>query len=334
MSKPRIQLVLDFDGTITVDDTTAVIGSRCLAKARELAPPEVLDEMLPKSMEHYSNLYMQEYHRAKQALWDPSGSKSIDDEVSWLSEIAHVERDSFMRVRNAILHFPGDIQELEQDDALRNEFMMESGRQAVRSGEVRIRDPEALRQLINTAQSGTNNFGVVSVSWSRSFIIGAMIEAGLVKASQREGIASEIRCNELLTPVAPDRIICSARDKHNEFLKLLEEWQAFAGSQGKDEAETLTIYIGDSTTDLGCLASADIGMYVQAVDPKEDKVLPILERLRVQPVRVTDLPTSNTPVWVRDTLTEFGQENKPPLICFVRGLEDVNEWISKLRLIS
>lgn len=325
--------MLDFDGTVTIDDTTGIIGSRCLANAREMAPTDTSHPMLPDSMEYYSNLYMQEYQQAKQALVGSSESQSIGDEVSRLSETAHVEKDSFMRVHNAILSVPGGIQKLHHDQARRDEFMMESGRQAIRNGEVRIRDPEALHKLIARVQTDGNDWRIVSVSWSRRFILGALIEAGLINGSHEEAVAGRIRCNELLAPNPSGNIICSARDKQNEFHKLLAEWAGPLRDEHGRDAETFTIYVGDSTTDIGCLVSSGIGMYLQAGGPGEDKVVPTLERLGIQTMRITDLPTYNAPAGTSEILNKLRQEGKPPhIVCLVKGFEEINDWISKLRL--
>lgn len=341
-SRPRIRLVLDFDGTITIDDTTAVIGSRCLAKARELARADLPEDKLPKPMSHYTEQYMHEYREWKSSFIWPSERKTIDDEVSHLSQSKRIEEDSFLRVKNATLNVPGEISELERNETMRNEFMKGAGRDAVRSGEVRIRDPEGLMKLIAKAEEEGNMWGIVSVSWSRRFILGALMEAGLVKDGQEEGMIQKIKCNELLASGHRDEegslnIICSAWDKQNALHELLSDWEDPWGAQQlnpvslKDDNAVIAIYVGDSRTDIGCLAGPAIGVYLHTGDTEEDSVVQSLKRLGIKVLCITDLLTSNAPSKLTDMVANLRDEGKPPqLICLAQNFQQIDEWVSKL----
>ncbi|KAK3686604.1 hypothetical protein LTR37_019665 [Vermiconidia calcicola] len=339
--KPRIQLVFDFDGTMTTADTTAVIGSHCIAKARELAPPDTSEHQLPKPMEYYSELYMQEYQ-----AWEElnSGSEAprttIDEEVSHLSQSRNIDYASFMRVRDAVLNTPGGIGELSRNERLRNDFMIDAGRQAVRSGEVQIRDPEALRRLMAKAEEEGNVWGIVSVSFSRRFIIGALIEAGLVREERAQGIAGWIRCNELLAPDPYDdksNVLCSTQDKKDAFRELLADWRKQSGAReraypisSRDDDSVITIYVGDSTTDLGCLVGLSIGMYLSE-GKREDAVAKTLNRFNIGCVPIEMLPTKDAPSKLIDILAKLQDEKKPAhVVCAIHEFQQLYEWVSAI----
>lgn len=338
--KPHFQLILDFDGTITKADTTAVIGARCIAKARELAPAGMPENDLPKSMDFYSGKYFQEYREWRTSFVWPYGKRTtVDEEVSYLAQSKAIEQDSFLRVRNAVLDTPGGILNMEHDGRLRNDFMMDAGRQAIRSGEVQMRDPDGLRRLIAKANKDGNRWGIVSVSFSRRFILGALIEAGLVKESQADDVASKIRCNELLAPPYYNEesrliILCSAWDKQDAFQGLLAKWEDEQGTHGrtypvssKDQDATITIYAGDSSTDLGCLAGPAIGVYVSEA-PKDDPFGHTLEKLRIECLPIDELPERNVAFRFIERMDKLKAEGKPPhLIYRATDFQALADWI-------
>lgn len=341
--KPRIHLVLDWDGTMTTADTTAVIGSHCIAKARELAPADLSKNKLPKDMQHYSNQYFREYEEWKQSASRPPGDrKTVEEEMSYISQSKRIEQDSYLRVRDAILDVPG-MREMEHNASMRDEFMMDVGRQAIRDGEVKIREPVALKKLILKAEEEGCMWGIVSVNWSRRFILGALLEAAFVNEDQKEDVVKWIRCNELLSPELDQTegkptVVCSARDKRYALDVLLADWEIRCGTVGhhypvssRDQDATITVYVGDSSTDLGCWTGPAIGMYL-GEGGKDDAIFQTLERLQIGCLPVNELPTASVPSSLLDMLAKLGEDEKPPhLVCHVRNLGELSEWISALR---
>lgn len=334
---PRFNLILDFDGTITTEDTTAIIGSKCLAKARELAPPNVDEDQLPKSMQYYSDKYMKEYQQWKASLKSQAQSRTLNDEVLRLSQSKHVEQGSFLRVKNAVLSVPGGIKDLLRSEAALNEFMTDAGRQAIRSGELQIRDRESLQRLISKVERDGNTWGVVSVSWSRGFILGVLLESGLV-STITASLIKRVKCNELLAPEHADKdgnhnVVCSAQDKVEALQQLLDEGSSPAreDSSGSREKESaLNVYVGDSSTDLGCLINADVGMYMCPKGLEQDSVLQMVERFRVKRWHTTDLPTLNVPIELLNMKTRLLEDGRPPhIICSVSGFREIDQWLSR-----
>ena len=332
MSQPKadIQLVLDFDGTITTEDTTAIIGARCLAKARELTPSDFPSGQLTKPMSYYSDKYFQEYRQWKESTKDsPAERSSIRDEVAYLSQSRSVELNSFLRVRNAVLRVPGRMRDFEHDEQRRKEFMLEAGREAVRNGDVKVRNLAALTRVLADVDNDGSRWGIVSVSWSRRFIIGVLLESGLVIPEDSENdLANKIKANELLAPLTrgelgEDRIVCSALDKQTALQRLLADWNA--GTRGRIRAtteysrsEAMVVYIGDSGTDIGCLTHASVGLLV-CEDPDTN---PVVHTLR--DIGVACAPSSQLP-----SLAELahGRQNAEAIVYLIKGFEEVEHWL-------
>ena len=320
--KPHIQLALDFDGTITTEDTTAVIGARCLAKARQLAFNGLSPGQLPKSMSYYSDLYFQQYENWKDSAASMSVERrTIDEEVSYLSQSRRVELDSFLRVRNAVLGVPGGIGNFEHDIGSRDEFMMEAGREAVRTGEIKIRDPKALKSLIAKASDGNSQWGIISVSWSRRFILGVLLEGGIVVKVSEDDVAKSLKANELLAPLPATgidgaEVICSAMDKRDALQQLLADWNA---NDKTEHNATTTIYVGDSSTDIGCLVHASIGFYL-CQDSITDHVVQALNRLGIHCAALSEL----------ENITEAQNKNEQHrTIYLIKGFEELNGYLSR-----
>ena len=335
---------------MTTEDTTAIIGSRCLAKARELAPADMPTDKLPRPMEHYTKQYVSEYAEWKQSQARPAKDrKTLEDEVSYLSQAKHVEKSSFFRVRDAVLSGSGGMSEMESNEQMRNEFMMDAGRQAIRSGEVNIRDREALKWLIAKADEEGSAWGIVSVSWSRRFILGALVEAGMIDEGKEEDVVRRIRCNELLAPIEYNfknepNISCSAKDKLDALCGLLPQLETEALDKdgrtrrypisSRDKVATLTIYVGDSSTDIGCLVGPAIGVYI-GEGGNDDPVIQTLKRLQIDCLPVNKLPTSNAPGTLVDIMEKHRTEtsgivNHAHLVCSIRNFQELYDWISKL----
>lgn len=335
----RVQLVLDFDGTITTTDTTAVIGSRCLAKARAMATPGIPEEDFPKPMQYYSEEYLRELKQWQDSFNWPHSRETIDEEVSYLSQSKQIEQNSFVRARNAVLDTPGNIKAFLHHGQDLKDFMMQAGSQAVRDGDVQIRDRGALQHLI----ARVHRLGVVSVSWSRMFVLGVLLEVGLLEKHQEEAFADQIRCNELLGSILYDETkrpitISSAADKRDALRQLLSEWTGPVNEDGRplssnagEGCETITMYVGDSMTDLGCLAYADIGIYITQSIGGEDKLISTLEDVGYQCVPLsTSMPASPSQSPTDEITSPESIDPGQRVVYLVRGFREIDDWLSKI----
>jgi len=255
---------------------------------------------------------MTEHGEWQKTIAGKAESQTIDEELDRLSASRHTEQASFMRVRDAVLSVRGSMTALISDVDKLDSFMTEAGRQAVRSGEVEIRDPKGLKELLSTAAVEGNEWGIVSVSWSQRFIEGVLLESELVSKQQLRDLSQRIKCNELLAARSSTELICSARDKLACMEGLLAEWE------NADLQPALAVYVGDSTTDLGCLTGPAVGMYMQKGSADGDKVLNTLSRLGVAAMPVAELP---------DLVHANSQSRR--FVGVTRGFEEVSEWLTR-----
>ena len=129
--------------------------------------------------------------------------------------------------------------------------------------------------------------GVISVNWSKEWIRG-VLEGGWVlwretyggEVEVEEGVGEglgelEIYANEFIVDPKTGlttgefsrrkdgRGLWTAGDKVEIFDEVLAWWDAERDGNGKEEeGGTMTVYVGDSSTDLGCLLRADAGVVV------------------------------------------------------------------------
>lgn len=330
-AKQPIHLVLDWDGTMTTSDTTATIGARVLSKAHELALPGIPAYQRPEPMSYYSEFYMREYKLWKEKSASVSQgvrAGTIAEIVSQLSASREIEERSFMRVRAAALNTSGGISALAENGGLREGFMQESGREAVRSGEVKIREPEVLKSLLASASESGSSWSILSVSWSRQFILGAMMEVALIRSGESDDIARRIRSNELLGPLSNDqggrmKIICTAQDKLDAFNKEVDEVSA-------NDDDMVTMYVGDSSTDIGCLAGPALGIYLSQ-DRSDDPVLNILDGLGIECLSIADLPIRNVANHLRQMRESLRRRRRPPhTLCVIKDFSELLDWVSKI----
>lgn len=171
---------------------------------------------------HYTDAYMREYEEYKKAVKPPSNFGEL---YAFLSGLAPVEKRSLDRIADGGL-FRGITAD-------------ELGR---RAAGIRFREmwPEAHRWM---CQRRNCDVYILSVNWSSVFIERALGESCIrIIANDIESSSGRI--------VGPggdaDNRVCTAADKLARFEQL--------------KRGDTSVYIGDSTTDLMCLLSADVGI--------------------------------------------------------------------------
>lgn len=184
-----------------------------------------------------------------------------------------MERESYERVEGS-----GVFKNVRAED------MSQAAEAAVRGGQVRMREGWA-RVLGMARRSGGERrggtLGVVSVGWSGEFIRGCLrtAMAELFKTPHGRGEEQEgskvdigdivVQANEILGGAEGKMSryfeehgrggkggIWTARDKRRAMMEMLSRPE-----QGRAERDgSMTVYVGDSSTDLECLLAADVGI--------------------------------------------------------------------------
>lgn len=172
---------------------------------------------------HYTDAYMRDYEDYKGAVKPPT---NLSELYAFLSGLAPVEKRSLDRIADGGL--------------FRGITARELGR---RAAGVRFREmwPEAHRWM---CQRRNCDVYILSVNWSSVFIARALGESCIrIIANDIEGSSGRI----VGPAVDADDRVCTASDKLARFEQL-------------KRGDTRSVYIGDSTTDLMCLLSADVGI--------------------------------------------------------------------------
>lgn len=309
-----ICLILDFDGTLTRKDTMHLVAEAGYSHQEELKRnPQ------PRPWKEIVDAYMSDFEdHAKSYTPQPENRVSLRDELAWLDSLEEVESASITRALRAGIF-----------DRVRSHDMQQAVEGAIHGGRLQLRD--GWLSLLSAVQlhnsrilelQKSSHCAVLSVNWSREFIRQTLIR----NADPRPGDSSEnpwshsmkIYANELPSiadqsantnqgQVEPYRNIRTSGDK----AALL---RAFA----EERKDALTIYVGDSSTDLGCLTVADIGICMRDEPPGSGQtdLARTCDRINVQ---VDHIGTS-------DASTVFANGSRPTLL-WVNSFVEIQDWL-------
>lgn len=276
-----LHLVLDFDGTLTRKDTTAILGS--IPRISGSRPSLSWDAILKAYLEDYS---------AHQNAYTPGSQdrKTLAEEAAWLRSLRPIELKSVSRVEEAGV-FRG----------VTDGTITRLATRSIASGEVVLRKGWRDLLAIGSPRS-SDRVSILSVNWSRTFIrqillVAAQKELG-GKAAELEGIINSIaiHANEiegLAAPTGSDGKLGSSGGIRTsgdklECLKAVlakDKGEEHASAANPDEVthKPLNVYVGDSISDLECLVAADIGICIreEEMGSGQKELASCLERLAI-----------------------------------------------------
>lgn len=281
-------LYLDFDGTMTVDDTMAALAAYVGYENNASKP-------LPKWSD-FTRIYA-----AEKAALD---ARLVEDDDSYEDGLREVEEASAARVLSSGLF-----------DNVTEHHMSHGAAVAVRSGSVRFRD--GLWTLLRTAwrlitQAGEQGrgvglVGVISANWSRRWILGCVTFEG--GAEIAHGLDGTIEANEL--PGVGNGMPKAIRLRRDKALTLQAEME----KRRQSPAEKI-VYVGDSATDIDCLRHAHFGICIRD-EPMRSAQQELADRLKARNVSV---------VWVGDA--HKAVPYLPDRMClWARDFNEIDEWL-------
>ena len=218
-------LIFDFDGTITVRDTIQELSQACINFQKQHfnkdlsdAWQQVVSEYMEDRRQHL------EGSKAQRQQWGGSGN-TLQMILKYLGSWKDVEARSLERVRQSGI-FAG----------ITTANLFQMGVDAKVSGRVKIRD--GFEELIQLAEGKGWHIGVISVNWSRSFILGVLSACNV----NMRVITNEISIDgQVLGPDPFGSPLTTALDKDTALKDMT--------SQLKEKV----FYFGDSETDLPCI---------------------------------------------------------------------------------
>ncbi|KAI9704378.1 MAG: hypothetical protein M1836_007241 [Candelina mexicana] len=270
MNKSRVHLFLDWDGTLTKQDTLAVVARIGYNNHQRNASP---DSPQLLSWEQITESYMQDM-QAHQKRYRPEAQerRSVADELAYLASLEDVERASVQRVEGARI-FQG-VTKAAIDSA---------AQEAVREGAVKLR--LGWTDLVDKVRRRNGYMAIVSVNWSGEFIKRCMYWANNEHGTDHKHTQcmSDIKvCANEISGIgsdhgAPGRLskgfseinyegtsgILTSEDKLRVLERLINEVNA--GERREQLQGSTILYIGDSATDLACLCSdtIDVGICIR-----------------------------------------------------------------------
>lgn len=251
MAPRPINLVLDWDGTITAKDTMFAYGK--IADIRDARLNREQNES--KMFEGFGKAWMNDYSKHEQA-YSPRAHerKTVMQESLWLKSLSSVESSSADRVESSGF-FAG---------VTYNDISI-AARELLKEGAVSLRP--GWQDLFLRAQDGSSpklisSISILSVNWSESFI-----RASLKAAASSSGLDHRLHVLDNL-PIAANEINgihepggSSGRltDASHAIIRTsFDKLSNFPSRQG-----FLNIYVGDSATDFDCLLAADLGICIR-----------------------------------------------------------------------
>ena len=330
-----IHLLLDFDGTITEDDTTSVLAKIGLEQHE-------IHETTAASWDDLSSAYLSDYCEHLDTYQPTAENRKIfEQECDWLRSLHDVEEKSFKRAceGNVFQHFRN----------LDYSSFAKEVRNAMSDGRVRVR--EGWRQLFEAVQEYNTRLpkehvcayvSVVSISWSRRWILECLVAAGLSRrqdevfsekdvggtTTEREVSETQVKCSEIFSneigEFTEDHIDHDYRWHyaslvHDSGNKLHVQQQI----RKKLDDESLLIYIGDSVTDLECLVEADFGICLRSTPMTrgQQELALTCERLGIPTIDIDQLPQAVT----------SDSDGDKKMLLFSSSVSGIVDWFDVLR---
>ncbi|CAG8609321.1 13354_t:CDS:2 [Acaulospora morrowiae] len=239
MYRPVGLLVCDFDETITQCDSTCEIAKLAYEKRSRQGKCPRSDknksiDVCPRPWSHYVKSYFRERKEHIKRWHETNSNKSLQDHYEFLKTLGEVEMISMERV--------------EGDNCLSgicSSELFEHGRM------LKKRDgaAEVLKRYLPKHRGGNDSrhLYILSTNWSRDMLFGSLKD--YVGIEKERIVSNDLIFDEADTATGKlERNVLSAIDK----LKIFKSLEIPKG--------TMSVYIGDSDTDLPCMLEADIGI--------------------------------------------------------------------------
>jgi hypothetical protein len=250
-SKP-INLVLDWDGTITVKDTMFAYGK--IADIRDARLGREQNGF--KMFQGFGKEWMDDYSQHEQ-VYSPKAHerKEAAEESAWLKSLSSVESNSAERVESSGF-FTGVTY---SDISTATKELLRDGAVSLRPGWQDL----FLRAQDSTSPESISSISILSVNWSESFIR-ASLKAAASNSVPNDSLLPTleklaIAANEISGLHEPEGSSGRLTEANHAIIRTsFDKLQNFPSQQG-----LFSIYVGDSPTDFDCLLAADLGICIR-----------------------------------------------------------------------
>lgn len=328
-TRPYINLVLDFDGTLTKKDTMDVLAEAGYARQRKLRR-----DLQPRPWSDIVDAYISDFKAHADAYLPATADRTTyEQEKAWLNSLRPIEIASIERAIKADVFDRLDAADMAvaADDAL------DSGQVQLRKGWTELFSFVGQHNAKLSVTDVSNPLvQVVSVNWSACFVRqvlrGCIQRAPEVEDRFKSLWSSHIAvyANELPS-IARDDIqmgqavqspaerqhlqdIRTSGDKVSLFKSIRDNMQY--------GMNTVSIYVGDSSTDLECLLAAEAGICIrdEPMGSGQKDLAATCERLGIEVAHVGDKHIS-------PSFTAMGQKQG---LLWARDFSEINEWLYRI----
>lgn len=233
-------LVMDWDETITEHDTLSLVVPTD-SEIRSISPP----------FSHYTDAYMQDYEKFKN---ERPLAAELSSLMQRLADVDWVEKRSLDRMTEGMLFWKTRPEERQK----------RISQVAYRAGWAQTQEWIAER-----AHSGHVQAFILSVNWSRQFVMNALcggdatLQSGAELDLYRATGIRDVLANEL--EVDPQTQECTGRfvgPGGGEPIRTGIHKRQLLEQLKERSTNGPVVYVGDSTTDLPCLLWADVGVVI------------------------------------------------------------------------
>jgi thiamine phosphate phosphatase / amino-HMP aminohydrolase len=308
---PDIQLILDWDGTLTTSDTLSTLAKIGYSHHDVSTPwAEIV------------GAYLADFHRhAEQYVPKKEDRVTIAEESAWLASLDATELASWHRVQIANV-FGG----------IGNREIKAGAENAVRTGAVTLRPGwEDLIRLVYVEEIGDMRkglcAGILSVNWSGQFIWDCLVTA-MQQPEPPSRLKVVLRANELHLPLHNRLPIRTSADKLRELRNHFGvgwERSIFKELDVEASQRRIFLYVGDSATDFDSLLAADVGICIRD-DPMSSgqaELASAFERVKVPVNPLAELTKSIRGASADDKK----QSQERPALWWTTRLEEITEMI-------
>jgi hypothetical protein len=262
MAPRPINLVLDWDGTITTKDTMFAYGKVADIRDARLGKTPIGTA----TFNAFGKAWMDDYTKHEQNYTPKAEDRrNPSQESAWLKSLSAVENSSAERVESSDF-FAGVTLEDVSDAA---KVLLKSGELSLRAGWEDVFSRASRGSIRQSHRDrGISGFGVsiLSVNWSESFIRRSLMDAASRSPLAGDGGLEdlinrniEIIANEISGLQRPDGSSGLLTDPNHAIVRTsFDKLQNF-----KIQNDPHNIYIGDSATDFDCLLAADLGICIR-----------------------------------------------------------------------
>lgn len=258
MAPKPINLILDWDGTITTKDTMFAYGKIADIRDVRLGKKPTGTE----SFGAFGQAWLDDY-AAHEAAYTPKARDRSQpaQESAWLKSLSAVEGKSAKRVEDSSL-FVG-VTRSDVVNAARE--LLAEGKFALRAGWKDSFIKAHCNSISETNQASNFYIRILSVNWSESFIRASLSEAASNSRSSNDpdlkGFieALPVAANEVSGLDSPGGSSGTLTDPSHAIIRTsFDKLQTLKTQQG-----SYSVYVGDSTTDFDCLINADVGICIR-----------------------------------------------------------------------